>query len=512
MPTHSVYIVETEGSSAKIHPAAADDGVSDQQPSLALPQLLEAELPDEQQNLLRGISTHHVMANNGAIFRVNMNTRDDRVATKNQCDEQQKKTDFERSVPASKLDSFLSHAWIDAWWKKQIALCFHFNLKAANTTGVCAAILLTVAGHAAYRAGAPKEVVVFVVTWGAHAAYVVILLYAQTLLPKLRRLCFLDKACIVQDDLEQMKAGVAALHVFLRKSRRMVIFWSPEYFKRLWCTWEVAVYAKLTGSDFSRIILIPLALGPFMAVASMLAISFVMIFDLFRIFGGFEWLHGLLPERGAMDRAFVFVQTATLAAAIAVYNYMFSMQVEQAAALGTQLRSFSLADARCFAEADRAKIVHDVAMLFGSEASFERYLVESFLPGVRKRMGSNFFPYPYKRAITVCFLHAGFGRLAVADSAPAAVFAFASYLLLWFGVNTAILTQVDVLFHELHRRFPNLLAKHRLKVSVAAAPFEALVNIPLSYFGSRWLVYQIVRAIWPGFARPVMLFPLVSTE
>ena len=41
-----------------------------------------------------------------------------------------------------------------------------------------------------------------------------------------------------------MTEGISNLHVFLQRSKRLVILWSPDYFTRLWCTWEVAVYVK----------------------------------------------------------------------------------------------------------------------------------------------------------------------------------------------------------------------------------------------------------------------------
>ena len=68
--------------------------------------------------------------------------------------------------------------------------------------------------------------------------------FGQHCVPSLRNDQFLDKACISQESTETMTEGISNLHVFLQRSKRLVILWSPDYFTRLWCTWEVAVYVK----------------------------------------------------------------------------------------------------------------------------------------------------------------------------------------------------------------------------------------------------------------------------
>lgn len=486
---------------AKVAPAPAEAENETRKTSA----LLGAELPETHRDLLRGISTKHVMSGTGNIFRTGKSA--------NQTSRRlQRKSDyFANSVPVQQLDSFLSHAWCDTWWHKGIALCFIFNLKAANLAGLATVTVLTISGHLCYKYSvAGQETVVFVVTWGAFTVFAVVFFFGQRVLPFLRRLVFLDKACIVQDDIDKRKAGVAALHVFLRESKRMDLLWSPGYFKRLWCTWEVAAYSKLVGTD--RIFIFPLELGPFVIAVSCLATVLLIAYDVLRISGGFDALLGAFPGEGQFDRLCTYIVTINMALLCVPYNWLFSFQVEQAHQISTQLTQFSLADAACDVASDRKKIVRDIAALFGSELAFERYLVNDFLPKARARMGGSLFPFAYKRALQVQFLYAGCGRLAVADTAPGAVFAITSYTVLYLGVNPLIFTQVDIAYRLLDRMFPFLLHKHRLKVACALAPFEALIDIPVYYFGSRWLVYQLVRALWPGFQRPAVLFPLVSSE
>ena len=95
----------------KVHPADGDavSGVAlgGAGNDLVVQNLLEGEL-DEQ--LLRGISSHHVMAGHGAVFRTNKNSKE----VKKSALYEQKKADYENSVPAQELHSFLSHAWVAA--------------------------------------------------------------------------------------------------------------------------------------------------------------------------------------------------------------------------------------------------------------------------------------------------------------------------------------------------------------------------------------------------------------
>jgi hypothetical protein len=204
--------------SAKVAPAPAEAEDETRKASA----LLGAELPEKHRDLLRGISTKHVMSGTGNIFR------NERSANQTSRRPQRKSDYFANSVPVQQLDSFLSHAWCDTWWHKGIALCFIFNLKAANLAGLATVTVLTIIGHLCYKYSvAGQETVVFVVTWGAFTVFAVVFVFGQRVFPFLRRLVFLDKACIVQDDIEKTKAGVAALHVFLRESNRMDLLWSP---------------------------------------------------------------------------------------------------------------------------------------------------------------------------------------------------------------------------------------------------------------------------------------------
>eukprot|EP00415_Alexandrium_ostenfeldii_P002437 UN2437 len=72
--------------------------------------------------------------------------------------------------------------------------------------------------------------------------------------PILPRLCsndpvvFLDVACICQTDDRLKDAGIKALRGFLMRSRELHVMWSPEYFSRLWCVYELAAFMRINGA------------------------------------------------------------------------------------------------------------------------------------------------------------------------------------------------------------------------------------------------------------------------
>jgi len=72
------------------------------------------------------------------------------------------------------------------------------------------------------------------------------------------RSCFLDKFCIHQTNPERKAAGILGLAGFLRCSDRFIVLWTPRYFTRLWCTYEVASWLHLQ-KPLRSVLLMPLA-------------------------------------------------------------------------------------------------------------------------------------------------------------------------------------------------------------------------------------------------------------
>merc|ERR1712232_33487 len=176
--------------------------------------------------------------------------------------------------------------------------------------------------------------------------------------------------------------------------------------------------------------------------------------------------------------------------------------------MGDQLAAFNWDTARCSDQADRERLGRHVSELYGSIASFERYLHDSFLEDCRKHLGAGLFPY--KRMLSICFplLCSGIARLSVADDLSTALFVALSYALIYF-----VGCPLQILSCKVYFGLPSIRAaaqKRRLLVSM-------LVSVPLTLqltllsFGLRFLSYRFVKGLDNGFSLPDTLTPFLSS-
>ena len=302
--------------------------------------------------------------------------------------------DFSKSHRVTSLDDFVSHSWRNAWWKKGLALNIVLNHTFAKNAGHAVALASLVVCRAAKELGEGGSILeqhaISIVTWLPSVVFLVVLYFGQHCVPSLRNEQFLDKACISQESTKAMTEGISHLHVFLQRSKRLVILWSPDYFTRLWCTWEVAVYCATHG--FDAVELMPLSLAVFVTVASAAGFVFTAAGEAVRLTGAVDSLLAAFPEEGALDLIILQVMSFNMFLCCIPYNYVYSMQVESAQAITAQLQKFRLKRANCFDERDREKVTNDVSALFGSDEKFEEHLRANFLRDAEKKMGSSFSP------------------------------------------------------------------------------------------------------------------------
>eukprot|EP00929_Paragymnodinium_shiwhaense_P108179 TRINITY_DN74504_c0_g1_i1.p1 TRINITY_DN74504_c0_g1~~TRINITY_DN74504_c0_g1_i1.p1 ORF type:complete len:581 (-),score=26.64 TRINITY_DN74504_c0_g1_i1:47-1789(-) len=178
------------------------------------------------------------------------------------------------SVPVRRggLDDFLSHDWRSGRFSKFFALCYVYNLHAAGWLSMLMAAVIATLLHPAVLA-APEFVVVYRVPLCSAicigAFFLVLTMWQRlTSCPLGDRIVFLDKLCIDQDDEERKAAGILGLAAFLKHSRRLVILWSPRYFTRLWCVYEVATWLSLGKSTKTdALIFLPVSIVRFTLLA-----------------------------------------------------------------------------------------------------------------------------------------------------------------------------------------------------------------------------------------------------
>eukprot|EP00929_Paragymnodinium_shiwhaense_P043974 TRINITY_DN22567_c0_g4_i1.p1 TRINITY_DN22567_c0_g4~~TRINITY_DN22567_c0_g4_i1.p1 ORF type:complete len:674 (-),score=36.16 TRINITY_DN22567_c0_g4_i1:88-2109(-) len=216
------------------------------------------------QKLLRGVRLDRAMEGGGRHWR-GLHARP---------------ADYHRSEVVRNIDDFISHDWHTGRFVKLTAICFIYNARAACICSLLAGCLVgwaqlhfedllgTAHWHCPRRVTVSGQLVDELYTpqycmLVCPLVYATVMLFWQTIRGRFRqaRTVFLDKLCINQEDEAEKAAGVLGLGAFLDRSNRLVVLWSPKYFTRLWCVYELATWLYL-GRDFEKSVLFfPVALG-----------------------------------------------------------------------------------------------------------------------------------------------------------------------------------------------------------------------------------------------------------
>eukprot|EP00929_Paragymnodinium_shiwhaense_P027445 TRINITY_DN16108_c0_g1_i1.p1 TRINITY_DN16108_c0_g1~~TRINITY_DN16108_c0_g1_i1.p1 ORF type:complete len:637 (+),score=15.34 TRINITY_DN16108_c0_g1_i1:43-1953(+) len=242
-----------------------------------------------------------------------------------------KAEDYDLSQRRDKVDDFLSHDWSTSRFWKLLGLCHLYNRNVAMCASCTVAIPLAFFGAGPVAAPFRGNFAKFfcpIVLWA-------VFLTGHLCRP---RYVFLDKLCIHQEDVEMKTAGILGLAGFLRASNRLVILWSPRYFSRLWCTYEVVTWCYLKGLDSSGVFFLPVS-------ASLLHILTWMAFSCIGCMRAI-WEH--LQSVGVVEPSSHYVITLIAGALCLPIFYQTSAVVRQLAAIDSQVRGFRIHDAKCF--------------------------------------------------------------------------------------------------------------------------------------------------------------------
>eukprot|EP00929_Paragymnodinium_shiwhaense_P098708 TRINITY_DN60195_c0_g2_i1.p1 TRINITY_DN60195_c0_g2~~TRINITY_DN60195_c0_g2_i1.p1 ORF type:complete len:593 (-),score=45.64 TRINITY_DN60195_c0_g2_i1:70-1848(-) len=298
---------------------------------------LTSELPAP---LLRGVPLHRVLAGYGRHWRTSAGN--DR--------------EFMQSVPTEVIDDFISHDWNTPRMDKTIALCYLYNspMALAGSTAVALATAavkcfrLWVSEKAPELPGGPFGLVVTgTCCLIAPIVYFALLFHGQDfqaafqrlVAPMSSHLVFLDKLCINQEDASMKRSGVLGLAAFLKRSKRIVILWSPRYFTRLWCTYELATWVRLS-KNADNVVFWPVA-SPKLIIATTASLSVASMLEaLFRFLAVNELAFGFETMIGFLLCSCLFV---SIAVTFPLQEVRLQLQ-----SLDEQLSKFSISDSVCF--------------------------------------------------------------------------------------------------------------------------------------------------------------------
>jgi len=189
------------------------------------------------------------------------------------------------------------------------------------------------------------------------------------------KMAFLDKMCINQNSIEEIRRGVQALPNFLHHSERLVVFWSTTYFTRLWCVYELARF--LATHSANQMDFRPLSLCVLMIMANIASEAMFICIDVMEYlepeFRNIVWYFsmGIGSDEDEMtpdEYNLIAWQLPIPLIIIFVFTVIFLRLLrngcEAHLLLKSQLQQFSFDRAICANENDRVAIENDLGRWF----------------------------------------------------------------------------------------------------------------------------------------------------
>lgn len=316
---------------------------------------------------------------------------------------------FQHSIPATHLKRFISHSWADSPSLKYLALLWMNNHRDAFAWANIAALLWAAGTSAGLL---PTVPLLYVNASGARlqlvfgysaVVYGVVFLLGVLTAHNLTRywrddLYFLDKLCIHQTNPTLKAKGIASLDLFLRRSERLLVFWTPEYFNRLWCNHEIACF--LSENDVQRIDFMPLTLPPTILVTTA-GFTLVMWAVLQMLTASED-----STSNGMSFIAFILVLAIGVSVPFAAVGIYLTNTLADRLTLRRTLASFGLEKARCTCcdwdhknphtgqamTCDRVFVRGEVTKRFGSISGFDTHVQQEMGAAVRELMGPTLLP------------------------------------------------------------------------------------------------------------------------
>ena len=309
-------------------------------------------------SLLRGATADLLIKNRSEIFSSNVLSQKDLAQL------------HESTAIVSFLDSFFSHSWRTARLDKWAGLLLYLNAQAAALAMVAGTVFWTLLEDF----GLVPRLLVFymedrhMMSTGmpilvGYAGGVTFLIHWQRIRAFFGlgpRYCFLDKVCIDQVNDSRKAAGIASLGAFLGSAENFVVLFSPDYFSRLWCCYELAAFRHLQVAGKQKITFLPLAF-PRVLFANAVAIAAACVPHAFiSVFG--PWL-GIDINSVSTN----FYGAVTYPGSLLWCWTMYECQryVDARDMIDEQLENFSITKTECHDEKDSPRVEREIAKWFG---------------------------------------------------------------------------------------------------------------------------------------------------
>jgi hypothetical protein len=189
-------------------------------------------------------------------------------------------------------------------------------------------------------------------------------------------------------------ASIRQLGGYIAKSETFLVMAEHGYLERLWCMYELAVFAAANKFSFDTLQTVQLDairwvlfLYVFQTVNNIVAVPIMCL-----LFGGTwwnTWILGAVPNVLWRFVVHVGVYTCLLSGTVMVPMYVLYHVLkdadEQHQMLMERVRHFSVDSLRCTVEADREFVLSEIRKTFGDYAAFEKFVVDWLWPDFMER-------------------------------------------------------------------------------------------------------------------------------
>ncbi|KAF4657328.1 hypothetical protein FOL47_008486 [Perkinsus chesapeaki] len=274
---------------------------------------------------------------------------------------------YSLSRPVEKLDIFLSHSWSGSPFWKHMTLVTNLYVKFGYIAMLVTVIPLSVATY--FLPAGKREAVAATQVLGGFAMFFG--MWFGYLVPNRtnKRMVFLDKCCIPQVDLAAMKEGLTNMEAYLNRSDKLLILWTPEYFSRLWCVFELASYLRSHGPN--SIACLSARFGRFYHVVVWFEIAFIIIA---------ESVNAAIPSNTQIQRWVPYacwsVTEAALSVGVGLIVLFYCVPAKME--LNKQIQHFSMTSAQCTFTEDTALLTCRISEWYGSQENFDNCIRDSW--------------------------------------------------------------------------------------------------------------------------------------
>jgi len=431
------------------------------------------------------------------------------------------------SHPVDAIDDFLSHDWATPGFVKYITLSIVYNSVPATIVGIILSMVFGILQifMKPLRRMAPMNIMVGGTTYtvdsvGYFGLGMGLFGFLTTLFlwQRVRKLfcfrsreVFMDKLCIHQTDPNLKAKGILGLAGFLALSDRLVVLWSPRYFTRLWCVYEIASWLSQRKS-LLKIQMEPVAQGAFVACV-MGGMSFLMVVMV--------WLARL------SNIVYGIAMGVSMMAVVPLPLHIIRRSVRDLQRMPAQIHNFAFANAECFCcsvnhvipntgitiPCDRDVINTKLNVWFRSEDGtkspedmFNEYVRESFKKYILNRVGGSKVKYTLAVIATLpgwFFITDRFHILYEIDGNDSWRL-FSHYLAMTFGVFPCILRTslwIAVLFDKVFGVRENMGADILVTILAACCVCGFIGGMLFAMIGT-----LSIETVWPQ----LIVLPLVG--